>query len=126
MINNYLTTSGNGIVIMGADQQSMPHINESITPYPDGTGRLCYNGDIKYVNGSHHIFRNGVWQHLPYTSLSIGLTTEFENAIRWAEKKMKQEDRLLQMAKEYPVVLTALDNLKTAQEQVDIIAALVK
>ena len=59
-------------------------------------------------------------------SVNIGITISAEAAIAWAMAKMAEEQRIQELAKTNATVADAADAVKTAQEQLRVVVALVK
>jgi hypothetical protein len=55
---------------------------------------------------------------------TVGLDQDTQNLLEWAKSKQRQEIELLELASQNQAVLTALENVKKAQEQLTIIAHL--
>ena len=59
-------------------------------------------------------------------NVNVGLTAEAEIILEWAAKKMREEQRIQELARTNPTVADAADAVKTAQEQLRMVVALVK
>ena len=82
------------------------------------TGMLRINGtEMEVFNGSN-------WQMLSTSYATVGLDQDIQNLLQWARSKQQQEIELLELASQNQAVLTALENVKKAQEQLTIIAHL--
>ena len=57
-------------------------------------------------------------------NVNIMLTPEADIILEWAAKKMKEEQRIKELAKNNPTVADAADAVKKAQEQLDMILLL--
>lgn len=57
---------------------------------------------------------------------TIGLSPEADIILEWAAKKMDQEQQIERLARTNPAVADAANALKTAEEQLRIVMALVK
>ena len=109
----------NGIIVDGS-YSAWPNVSEyNSTPSTDANGRQCYNGDIKFINGGFYIFNGGSWQYAPTSAPSISLSDEYEAAMKWAVKKMREEQELERLMEKHL-------SLKSAREQFDVVYALVK
>lgn len=58
--------------------------------------------------------------------VSIGLDNRAESAIHWAMMKMDEEARIAELARSNPTVADAAQALKTAEEQLRLVMALVR
>ena len=107
-------TPGPGINIIGTG---------SGTPWVDmsrpSAGMVRFNNVFEVYDGSN-------WIQLRGSYPSVELDASAQAAIRWANAKMAEEQRLDDLAKNNPTLQDALDALKRAQEQVRIVAALVQ
>jgi len=56
----------------------------------------------------------------------ISLSPEADIILTWAGEKMAAEQRWAELAKEYPAVADAVENLKQAREQLEVVVQLVK
>ena len=59
-------------------------------------------------------------------NVSMGLSQEAVMAIQWASVKLAEEERIRELAVTNPAVADAANALKTAEEQLRIVMALVK
>lgn len=57
---------------------------------------------------------------------TIGLSPEADIILEWAAKKMDQEQQIERLARTNPTVADALAAVKTAEEQLQVVMALVK
>ena len=113
MIRNI--TNGPGIHIAG---------NVYNQPYIDMSRPSA--GMVRYNNHNIEVYDGGSW--LPMTSSypQVELDGPTMEAVQWARRKMEEEKRMLALAQKHPTVADALDALKRAEEQVQIVAALVQ
>jgi 3-dehydroquinate synthetase len=59
-------------------------------------------------------------------NVSIGITNSAEAAIQWAMAKMAEEQRIAELARTNPTVADAAQAVKTAEEQLKLVVALVE
>ena len=59
-------------------------------------------------------------------NVSIGLSSEGEAILRWAQSKMNEERRVAELAKANPTVADAVSAVKLAEEQLKIVVKLVE
>lgn len=112
MINNIVP--GPGIRVVGSGTG---------TPWIDmnrpSAGMIRFNNVFEVYDGTHWVTMSGAH---PTVELDAGA----QAAIRWVNEKMEQEKRLKELANTNPALQDALDALQRAQEQVQIVAALVQ
>ena len=92
----------------------------------DTSDRVPMTGDVRYHSGHFQVFDYGAWQILPMPFTTVSLDPFALKAINWATEKMQKEQELMELAKTYPVIDYAQQNLRTVQEQLDVAVALVK
>ena len=112
MINNIMP--GVGINIIG-NGTGMPWIDMN----RPSAGMVRFNNAFEIYDGSSWIRMEGAH---PTVQLDAGA----QAAIRWANGKMEEEQRLKELAKTNPALQDALDAVQRAEEQVKIVAALVQ
>lgn len=112
MINNILP--GPGINIVGSSTGA-PWVDMS----RPSAGLIRFNNGFEVYDGSNWIRMDGAY---PTVELDLGA----QAAIRWANEKMAEEERLKELAKTNPALQDAIEALQRAQEQVKIVAALVQ
>jgi hypothetical protein len=113
MIKNI--TPGPGIYI-AANSHSTPYVDMS----QHSAGMVRYNGsNFEVYNGSN-------WSQFSSSIPQIELDGATQEAIQWVRRRMEQEKRLEELAKQHPAVADALATVSHAQEQLDIVAALVQ
>lgn len=93
------------------------------TPWIDmnqpSAGLIRFNNGFEVYDGSN-------WIRMAGASPTVELDLGAQAAIRWANEKMAEEERLKELAKTNPALQDALDALQRAEEQVKIVAALVQ
>ena len=111
MIRNI--TGGTGINVSGSVYNS---------PYIDTTRASA--GMVRYIGNNLEVYDGSSWLPLqssyPMVELD-GLTTE---TVRWAQRKMIEEERMLELATKHPTVADALAARQRAEEAVHIAVAL--
>jgi hypothetical protein len=109
-----------GVVVNGGST-SLPYVNMSSGPMDNpmqGMLRL-YGSDMQVYNGSS-------WMNIGTSYATVELTGEVQSIIQWArEQKQKQADRESRI-KNNPALQKAFENIKRAEENFDLIDALVK
>lgn len=88
------------VVSVSSGYNSLPFISENPSQ--------PFNGFLRYINGLLQINNNGLWITVTTQYPTISSTTEMEQIMEWAKKKM-EEDRL---ASEYAIVKSAQENLQ--------------
>lgn len=72
------------------------------------------------------VFDGTSWQMIPMTSATITMSGAADSAISWAMQKMFQEQERDRLAKEHPAVANAINAVKKAEEQLDLVVKLSK
>ena len=94
-------------------------------PYvPTSTNPM--QGAIRVVNGQQEVWNGTTWMVMYGGSVTIALTKRAEAIMDWAETKMLKEQKLIELAKTNPTVADAVNTVKHAEEQLDIILELIK
>lgn len=105
MINNLTVTSP----FLSTSSYGSPHIGNS----GQTSGQMRYNTSMQQVE----VYDGVSWIMLSQ-NVSVGLSYEAEEVLRWAGYKMREEDELNKRMEKYPA-------LKHAHEQYKMIEALV-
>jgi hypothetical protein len=93
-------------------------------PYVPSNSNNPIQGMIRVNNQDMQVFDGSSWVNMYNSVASVGLTPEVESLLDWVRSKQRQEIELLELAAKNQAVLTALENVKKAQEQLTIIAHL--
>jgi len=109
----YITTSGGG----GATSTYVNNYGSAM-----GTGNMRYNTSSQNIE----VWDGSNWIMLNMGYASVGLTDEAESLLDWAKQKRAEEFEINELAKSNATLADAVAVLKQAQEQVKILAALVK
>jgi hypothetical protein len=96
--------------------QSEPRFNM----HQQDAGRVRYNGDT----ASLEVYNGFSWVQWQSTAM-IGLNHDYISAVEWAKTKMIDEQRIRELAKKHPAVADAVEAVKQAEEQLQIVTALV-
>lgn len=107
---------GSTSIVVSGGNPSLPYVSQSNQPVVV-EGRPCYNGDVRFMNGSYQVF-TGYWQSTS-TSAQISLMGEAETVLAWARKKMYEEHKLEQLMEKHPAI-------KDTKLQLDVLVALLK
>lgn len=83
------------------------------------------SGEVRYNTSSQtlEVF-DGIYWVQQNTSCYIDFTRHAHNIIDWAEERMLKESQLEYLATMNPAIKIAVDNCKTAAEQLDLIIML--
>ncbi len=90
-------------------------------PYPNGapSGQVRWNSQ-----GYLEVDAGTYWIPLNTQSAQINLTSEAELLLEWVRDKRAEEQRLQALANQHPAVADAVEQLKTAEQQLKTVAAL--
>ena len=72
------------------------------------------------------IYNGTGWIEYRGSHASVDLNAHAQSIMRWAEAKMLREIELTKLAEENPSVATAIENVKKAEDQLELISALAK
>ena len=111
MIRNI--TGGAGITVSGSSYSA---------PYIDNTRASA--GMVRYVNGNIEVYDGGSWLTLQSSYPTVELDGVTQEAIQWTRRRMEEEKRMLELAKNHPTVADALAARERAEEAVRIAVAL--
>jgi hypothetical protein len=84
---------------------------------PATNGQVRWNGSTKHFEVCDNN-NNGMWYKIDNT-VELRSDPELADVMRWAKKKMQEDQRIEELAKQYPAV-------KDAKEKLDIIVKLVQ
>jgi len=93
-----------------------------ISPGSQSAGMLRWNTNMNVIE----VYNGNSWTELTSGFVNVGLSGNAESILRWAEHKMIRERELEKLAEENESVRLALEHVKTAEEQLDIVSKLVK
>ena len=113
--------SGTGITVTGTGTAWPSFYNNSSASNNTLIGQVRYNGS----NQMMEVYDGAMWHTISPVYPMIELSSEVQTILNWAKAKMSEEVRLKQLATQHPSLQDALDKLQHAQEQVEIVAALV-
>jgi 23S rRNA maturation-related 3'-5' exoribonuclease YhaM len=101
------------------------HVTGSVynAPYIDTTRASA--GMVRYVGGNFEVYDGSSWLPLQSSYPTIELDGVTQEAIQWTRRRMEEEKRMLELAKNHPTVADALAAVKKAQEQLDIVVTMV-
>lgn len=87
-----------------------------------GVGNMRYNTSSQNIE----VFDGSNWQPINMGAVSVGLNSEAEQLLDWAREQRNQQLAYESMAKDNPAIKNALDNLKRAEQQLDLVYKLSK
>ena len=108
---------GIGLVTTGAGAMQ-PYIS----PGSQSAGILRYNSSLKNIE----VYDGVSWLPLSSGHTQISLDGPTQEAVQWVRRRMEQEKRLEELARQHPAVADAAAAVAQAQEQLDIVTALVQ
>ena len=85
-------------------------------------GQLRYNGSSQNLE----VYDGVSWLIMQSTYPTVELAPHVQAVVAWAQTKMAEESRLKELAARHPTLADALEAVKRAEEQVQIVAALVE
>ena len=97
--------------------------NNYSTPYVDMTRSSA--GMVRYNGSNFEVYNGSDWVQFSSSIPQIELDGVTLEAVKWVQRKMEEEKRMLELAKKHPSVADALAAVSHAQEQLDIVTALV-
>lgn len=110
-------TSGTGITVMGGGPTTT-----YISPGAQSAGMLRYSPN----SGNIEVYDGIAWLTLSTGYANIELSADVQAVVQWAREKMDREKMLLALAKHNPAVADAVAAVEHAQQQLDIVTALVQ
>jgi hypothetical protein len=111
MIRNI--TGGMGISVTGSVYNS---------PYVDSTRASA--GMVRYIGNNLEVYDGSSWLPLQSSYPTIELDGVAVEVIQWARRRMEEEKRMLELAKNHPTVADAVAAQQRAEEAVRIAVAL--
>ena len=116
MISNLY--GGSEFITVSSNPGSTPYIN----PSQPMTGMMRFNGS----SSSMEVYDGNGWQRIGGGSGNIDLSQRAQAILKWAEKKMLEEQEWQQLAETSSAVKIALENLKEAERQLNVTAKLAR
>ena len=115
MIRN-ISSIGRYVQVVGGNT-NVPYINSG----QQSAGMLRYNTSSQNVE----VYDGSSWQQLDSGYVSVGLSGEAESLLDWARQERNRQAMREQLIKENPNLEKAMDAIRRAEENFDILAALV-
>ena len=110
-------TGSKGVFVSGGNT-SLQYVNQNPSNPMQGMIRV-WGTDMQVFDGSG-------WTNIQSSYATVELDGNTQRLLDWAQSKIEQEHELQQLSRENPAVQIALDNLKRAQEQLDVTIILSK
>ena len=110
-------TGSKGVFVSGGNT-SLQYVNQNPSNPMQGMIRV-WGTDMQVFDGSG-------WTNIQSSYATVELDGNTQRLLDWARSKMEKENDLQQLSRENPAVQIALDNLKRAQEQLDVTIILSK
>lgn len=105
-------------ITVGAGNTSVPYINQNMNNPMQGMLRINGN-DMQVFDGS-------TWINMSTSYATVGLDSDVLDIVQWARKQRDKELEYKLLAKDHPAVQNALDTIKRAEEQLELIVNLSK
>ena len=115
MIKGLMGTTG---ITIGAGNTSMPYINQNMNNPMQGMLRINGN-DMQVFDGS-------TWLNMSTSYATVSLDQDVLDIVQWARKQRDKELEYKLLAKDHPAVQHAIDAIKRAEEQLELIVNLSK
>lgn len=93
-------------------------------PYVGQNGPAAGMVRFNTTNQQLEAYDGSIWHRIANNE-NVGLTAEAVEAIHWARDRIIKEQQLKELAKQHPGVADAMDQLKKASEQLEIMVQLV-
>ena len=93
-----------------------------ISPGSQSAGMIRWNTNSNVIE----IYNGTGWIEYRGAHATVDLNSRAQSIMRWAEEKMLREEELTKLAEENPSVATAIENVKKAEDQLDLISTLAK
>lgn len=102
--------------------------NKGAQPYINMSSNQPMIGALSYDPGSQQlkVYDGGSWISIGGGSASINLSSDAINVLKWAEKKMREEQELLVLAETNPAIKDLVNQIREKEEQIKIVQALIK
>jgi hypothetical protein len=120
MIKNI--TPGTGITVNNSSSLWPSFYNSISSSGNNLIGQMRYNGSSQNIE----VYDGSSWLMMSPAYPTIDLAPHVQAVVAWAQGKMAEETRFRELAAKHPTVADALEALQRAEEQVQIVAALVQ
>ncbi len=88
-----------------------------ISPGAVGSGMIRWNGNMNQME----VNDGNSWLPLSMNYTTIELTPEVEGLLEWAKRRQREEQEMQKLSQTHPAMKKAMDAVKFAQEQADLI-----
>lgn len=92
-----------------------------ISPGSQSAGMMRYNTSSQNIE----VYDGMSWQQLDNNSIQVGLNGEAESLLDWARDERDRQYKREEMIRKNPALQKAMEAIKRAEENFDILAALV-
>ena len=114
--------TGTGLTINNGYVSWPSFYNNSTASNNTLVGQVRYNGSSQNME----VYDGAAWLSMGSSYATVELAPHVQAVVTWAQTKMAEESRLRELAAKHPTVADALAAVKRAEEQVQIVAALVE
>lgn len=91
-----------------------------ISPGAVGAGMMRYNPNMSAIE----VNDGNSWQQLSTSYATVQMTPEAEGLLDWAREQRNKQYEYERLAKDHPAVQNAIDAIKRAEQQLELIAKL--
>lgn len=113
-----ITPSGKYVTVSGGGSSTYVNNYSGL----QGVGNMRYNT----TNQNIEVFDGNNWIILNMDYASVGLNGEAEDLLDWAREQRNKQLQYERIAKDNPAVKNALENVKRAEDQLDLVYKLSK
>lgn len=97
----------------------------------DGTFNGCHKGALRVSTATSsspklEVFDGSRWLEVQGGSTGVSLTPSATEALEWAKEKLREEQELRELAKEYPAVENILAEIEEKKKQLEMVKILVR
>jgi hypothetical protein len=113
---DYVT--GGEFMVVTSNKGAIPYINTS-NPI---TGMVAYDNSMQ----SLRVYDGSGWQTIGGGSATVNLTTNAVSILKWAEKKMAEEQEYENLAKSNATIKSLVDEMNKYKNQIEMVKVLLK
>ena len=114
MINNAFVTHGQNYL--------QAYVVPPSTPYVSSTETMA--GIVRIKSGMWQVNDGCTWQPINSSSINLNLTPEAIEILNWAKTKMSLELRAIELAKENPSIADAIEQVRRAEQELQVLTIL--
>jgi hypothetical protein len=108
--SSHVTTSGGGM--------SMPYMNSNYS----GAGMIKYDpGQMCF-----QVNDGSMWHNIPNETVQVDLSYDTKQVVEWAQKKMREEKELAQLAETNETIRDLVNQLNEKKNQIEMVKTLIK